>query len=67
MTVTYELAKCRLRDYSCKYSHKDFISPQLFARLVVWKNQNRSYRGVEALLRPREKPASKTDNTKLRQ
>lgn len=50
MAVAYELAKRCLPDYSSKFSRKDFTLPQLFACLVVREQQNKSYRGVEALL-----------------
>jgi hypothetical protein len=51
MRFAYELAKRSMRDYSNKFSRKDFTLPQLFACLVVREHQNKSYRGVEALLR----------------
>jgi IS5 family transposase len=54
MRVAHELAKRCMRDYSCKFSRKDFTLPQLFACLVVREQQNKSYRGVEALLRDSE-------------
>jgi Transposase domain (DUF772) len=54
MAIAYELAQRCLRDYSSKFSRRDFTLPQLFACLVVREQQNRSYRGVEALLRDSE-------------
>jgi hypothetical protein len=50
MAIAYELAKRCLPDYSSKFSRRDFTLPQLFACLVVREHQNKSYRGVEALL-----------------
>jgi hypothetical protein len=54
MFVAYQLGKRCLRNYSCKFSRKDFTLPQLFACLVVREHQNKSYRGAEALLRDAE-------------
>jgi Transposase DDE domain len=54
MRVAYELARRCLPDHRCKFSRKDFTLPQLFACLVVREHQNKSYRGVEALLRDSE-------------
>ncbi len=54
MAIACELAKRCLPDYSSKFSRKDFTLPQLFACLVVREHQNKSYRGVEALLRDSE-------------
>jgi hypothetical protein len=51
MAIAYELAKRCIRDYSSKFSRKDFTLPQLFACLVLREHQNKSYRGIEALLR----------------
>jgi hypothetical protein len=51
MRVAYQLASLSLPKYSCKFSRHDFTLPQLFACLVVREHQNKSYRGVEALLR----------------
>jgi len=51
MWTAYRLAKECLPDHRCKFSRKDFTLPQLFACLVVREHQNKSYRGVEALLR----------------
>jgi hypothetical protein len=51
MRVAHALACQCLRSYSCKFSRHDFTWPQLFACLVVREHQNKSYRGVEALLR----------------
>ncbi len=50
MLYAYELARRCMRSYSCKFSRHDFTRPQLFACLVVREHQNKSYRGVEALL-----------------
>jgi hypothetical protein len=54
MCVAYRLAKECLADHRSKFSRKDFTLPQLFACLVVREHQNKSYRGVEALLRDSE-------------
>lgn len=51
MLVAFRLAKDCLPDHRSKFSRKDFTLPQLFACLVVREHQNKSYRGVEALLR----------------
>jgi hypothetical protein len=51
MLVAFHLAKGCLPNHRSKFSRKDFTLPQLFACLVVREHQNRSYRGVEALLR----------------
>jgi len=51
MLTAYHLAKRCLPDHSSKFSRKDFTLPQLFACLVVREHQNKSYRGIEALLR----------------
>jgi hypothetical protein len=51
MAVAHYLAQWCLPTYSCKFSRKDFTLPQLFACLVLREHQNKSYRGVEALLR----------------
>ncbi len=48
---SHELARRSMRKYSCKFSRRDFTLPQLFACLVVREHQNKSYRGIEALLR----------------
>jgi hypothetical protein len=50
MRYAYELARRCLPSYSCKFSRRDFTLPQLFACLVLREHQNKSYRGVEALL-----------------
>lgn len=47
----YELAKRCLRNYSSKFSRKDFTQPQLFACLVLREHQHKTFRGIEALLR----------------
>jgi hypothetical protein len=54
MLVAYHLAKRCLPDHRSKFSRKDFTLPQLFACLVVKEHQNKTYRGVEALLRDSE-------------
>jgi Transposase DDE domain len=51
MLVAYRLAEQSLPKYSHRFSRKDFTLPQLFACLAVREHQNKSYRGVEALLR----------------
>ena len=51
MIFAYELARRSMRTYSSKFSRRDFTLPQLFACLVVREHQNKSYRGIEALLR----------------
>jgi hypothetical protein len=54
MLVAFELATQCLPDHRSKFSRKDFTLPQLFACLVVREHQNKSFRGVEALLRDSE-------------
>jgi hypothetical protein len=54
MFIAYRLAKECLPAHRCKFSRRDFTLPQLFACLVVREHQNKSYRGVEALLRDSE-------------
>lgn len=54
MAVAHAMAQRCMRDYSCKFSRKDFTLPQLFACLVLREHQNKSYRGIEALLRDSE-------------
>jgi hypothetical protein len=54
MAVAHHLAQRCLPTYSCKFSRKDFTLPQLFACLVLREHQNKSYRGIEALLRDSE-------------
>lgn len=51
MLVAFELARHCLPDHRSKFSRKDFTLPQLFACLVVREHQNKTYRGIEALLR----------------
>lgn len=51
MLTAYYFAKQCLPDHRSKFSRKDFTLPQLFACLVVKEHQNKTYRGVEALLR----------------
>jgi hypothetical protein len=51
MCFAHALARQCLPRYSCKFSRHDFTRAQLFACLVVREHQNKSYRGVEALLR----------------
>jgi hypothetical protein len=51
MIHAHELAKRCMRSYSGKFSRKDFTLPQLFACLVVREQQNKTFRGIEALLR----------------
>lgn len=51
MLVAYHLARQCLPSYRSRFSRHDFTLPQLFACLVVREHQNKSYRGVEALLR----------------
>jgi hypothetical protein len=51
MRLAYQLARCCLPRYACKFSRRDFQLAQLFACLVLREHMNRSYRGVEALLR----------------
>jgi hypothetical protein len=51
MLWTYALARHCLPKHSCKFSRHDFTLPQLFACLIVREHQNKSYRGIEALLR----------------
>ena len=50
MKVAYEAARRVLPAHSHRFSRKDFTLPQLFACLVLREHQNKSYRGVEALL-----------------
>jgi hypothetical protein len=54
MLTAYHLAKRCLPDHSSKFSRRDFTLPQLFACLVVKEHQNKTYRGIEALLRDSE-------------
>ena len=54
MRVAFELARQCLPDHRSKFSRKDFTLPQLFACLVVREHQNKTYRGIEALLRDSE-------------
>jgi hypothetical protein len=54
MLTAYLLGKRCLPDHRSKFSRKDFTLPQLFACLVVKEHQNKTYRGVEALLRDSE-------------
>src|SRR6202050_3263244 len=54
MCVAYHLAQRCLPDHRSKFSRKDFTLPQLFACLVVREQQNKTYRGIEALLRDSE-------------
>ena len=51
MFLAFHLARRCLPDHRSKFSRKDFTLPQLFACLVVKQQQNKTYRGVEALLR----------------
>jgi hypothetical protein len=51
MRVAYAFAVQVLPAHSSKFSRHDFTLAQLFACLVVREHQNKSYRGVEALLR----------------
>src|SRR5580704_4825621 len=50
LLVAYEAAGRCMRNYSSKYSRHDFTRPQLFACLVLREQQNKTYRGIEALL-----------------
>src|SRR5271155_5677707 len=54
MLTAYYFAKQCLPDHRSKFSRKDFTLPQLFACLVVKEHQNKTYRGIEALLRDSE-------------
>jgi transposase-like protein DUF772 len=51
MWYAHELARRCLPKHSSKFSRHDYTLAQLFACLVVREHQNKSYRGVEALLR----------------
>ena len=51
MRVAYAFAVRVLPAHSSKFSRQDYTLAQLFACLVVREHQNKSYRGVEALLR----------------
>lgn len=51
MLVAHTLARSMMRPYRSKFSRHDFTQPQIFACLAVREQMNRSYRGVEALLR----------------
>lgn len=51
MRAAYLLATQCLPDYRDRYSRHDFTLAQLFACLVIREHQQKSYRGVEALLR----------------
>jgi hypothetical protein len=50
MLVAWHLGRQVLPKHSSKFSRHDFTLPQLFACLVVREHQNKSYRGIEALL-----------------
>jgi IS5 family transposase len=51
MRAAYALAERALPTYSSPFSRHDYTLPQLFACLTLREMFNRSYRGVEALLR----------------
>lgn len=51
MRVAYHFAAAVLPRHSSRFSRHDFTLPQLFACLVLREHQQKSYRGVEALLR----------------
>ena len=51
MNAAYALATACMKEHQSKFSRKDFTGPQLFACLVLREHQNKSYRGVVALLK----------------
>src|SRR5688500_18951192 len=51
MRMAYELGRRCLPAHTSKFSRHDFTLPQLLACLVVREHQNKTYRGIEALLR----------------
>jgi len=51
LRVAYRAASHVLPNYGSKFSRHDFTWPQLFACLVLREHQQKSYRGLEALLR----------------
>jgi hypothetical protein len=51
LNAAYALAVACLKEHRSKFSRKDFTGPQLFACLVLREHQNKSYRGVVALLK----------------
>jgi DDE family transposase len=51
MRAAQALAERALPTYSSKFSRHDYTLAQLFACLVLREHQNKTYRGVEALLR----------------
>ncbi len=50
LRLAHELAEEVLPDHASRFSRKDFTQPQLFACLVLREHQEKSFRGVEALL-----------------
>jgi len=51
MRTAYDLARCLLPDYRCKFSRHDFTLAQLFACLVLREFFGVSFRKAEAILR----------------
>lgn len=51
LNAAYALATACLKERRSKFSRKDFTGPQLFACLVLREHQNKSYRGLVALLK----------------
>lgn len=51
LNAAYALATACMKEHSSKFSRKDYTGPQLFACLVLREHQNKSYRGVVALLK----------------
>jgi hypothetical protein len=51
MRVAHAMARRCLRNYSSKFSRKDFTRPQLFACLIAREHLKQTYRGIEAVLR----------------
>lgn len=50
MLAAYHVAKGTLRNYSSKFSRKDFTKAQLFACLAVKEFEKKDYRGAEQFL-----------------
>jgi len=51
LNAAYALATACVKEHQSKFSRKDFTGPQLFACLVLREHQNKSYRGLVALLK----------------
>jgi hypothetical protein len=51
LNAAYALATACLKEHRSKFSRQDFTDPQLFACLVLREHQQKSYRGLVALLK----------------